>query len=583
MNSLETTELQIEVTADELAGATRTLVISFGGVESDAQFVASRTYDFETDFSGWTVEHGTYNRETPGANGTAFHLHSSTLLDGQCDLARSPQIRLKANSTLSLWNRYDTENPVPTPYDRANIGVVDLDAEGLPPGCPSCARTTIVPNGGRPYDLPPGTPNGACVTGGQAGWAGTNQTFAISTWDSSATNPGGMFTDHRVQIEAAYGTDGGLALEGFHFDEVTITNFDELVADAQPNQCGTGITGLSITNTSGPEGNGGTTSANFTVFLSPASGQQVTVDFATADGSATTADGDYQATSGTATFPPGSTSQPVSVTVNGDTQFEGNESFFVNLSNPVGATIGDAQGQGTIINDDGGGSGSTFVTELFHGYSELEDLAATGGVANTDFYSISQKPFSSYEIMVDATSGDIGPPLDVDRIASDGSTVIQSSVGTGPGFTRTLSWMNNTPGEVNNETVRVRSTGCTTDCGTDDVYGIHAFETTYSIPRFNNAGTQVTVLLLENPTNHDIGGYVYFWNPAGALVGTLPFSMTPKQLIVFNTATAAPGVGGTVTVVHSGRYGDLLGKTVALEPATGFSFDSPMLPRIKVN
>jgi len=82
---------------------------------------------------------------------------------------------------------------------------------------------------------------------------------------------------------------------------------------------------LLITNTAVAEGNGGTTSANFTVFLNPASGQQVTVDFATADGSATTADGDYQATSGTATFPPGSTSQPVSVPVNGDIKFEGNE------------------------------------------------------------------------------------------------------------------------------------------------------------------------------------------------------------------------------------------------------------------
>ena len=52
---------------------------------------------------------------------------------------------------------------------------------------------------------------------------------------------------------------------------------------------------------------------------------------------------------------------------------------------------------------------------------------------------------------------------------------------------------------------------------------------------------------------------------------------------MLNTATVAPGVGGSVTVAHDGRYGDLAGKTVALEPATGFSFDSPMLPRVKLN
>jgi hypothetical protein len=481
-------------------------------------------------------------------------------------------MRLKANSTLSLWNRYETENPVPIPYDRANIGVVDLDAD---------SRTTIVPNGGRLYDLPPGTPNGACVTGGEAGWSGTNQTFAISTWDSAATNPGGVFTDRRVQIEAAYGTDAGLALEGFHFDEVTITNFDELVADAQPNQCGSGVNGLSISDTSVTEGNGGTTSANFTVFLNPASGQQVTVDFATADGNATVADNDYVAASGTVTFPPGSTSQPLSVTVNGDTNFEGNESFFVNLSNPVGATIGDAQGQGTIINDDGVGGGSTFVTELFHGYVEQDNLAAVGGVANTDLYSISQKPLSSYEVLVDASSGDIGPTLELDRVAPDGSTVLQSAVATGPGFSRSLRWVNSTAGEVNTESIRVRSGGCTTDCGPDDVYQIHAFETTYSIPRFNNAGTQITVLLLQNPTDYPINGTIYFWSTPGAPVGNVPFSLAPKALTVLNTATVAPGVGGTVTVTHDGRYGDLSGKTVALEPATGFSFDSPMLPRVK--
>jgi hypothetical protein len=573
MNPGDVMQLQFEVTADELGGSTRSLIVSVGGVESDTQFVASRLYDFETDYSGWTVIDGTYNRESPGADGTQFHLHSTTLLDDQCDVARSPEIRLKANSTLSLWNRYETENPVPIPYDRANVAVVDLDAD---------TRTTIVPNGGRLYDLPPGTPNGACVTGGEAGWAGTNQTFAISTWDSSAMNPGGVFTDRRVQVEAAYGTDPGLALEGFHFDEVTITNFDEIVADAQPNQCGTGINGLSITNTGGPEGNGGTTSANFTVFLSPASGQTVTVDFATADGSATVSDGDYVAASGTVTFLPGTTSQPVSVTVNGDTKFEGNESFFVNLSNAVGATIGDAQGQGTIVNDDGGGGGATFVSELSHGYIEQDNLAAVGGVANTDFYSVSQKPYSSYEVLVDATSGDINP-LELDRIAPDGTTVLQSSAPVAQGFTRSLRWTHDVAGDTNDETIRVRSGDCTTDCGTDDVYRLRAYETTYAIPRFNNAGTQVTVLLLQNPTDYPIAGTVHFWTTAGALIASQPFTQAPKTTNVLNTSTVVPGVGGTLTVTHDGRYGDLSGKTVALEPATGFSFDSPMLPRVKGN
>jgi hypothetical protein len=573
MSFNETTQLEIEVTADELGGATRTLVVSIGGVESDVQAVASRTYDFETDFSGWVVIDPPYTRESPGANGTNFHLHSSAFLDDQCDLVRSPTLRLTATSTLSLFDRYDTEDPIPAgPYDRANIGVVDLDAN---------ARTTIVPDGGRLYELPPGTPNGACVTGGQAGWAGTQNTFAISTWSSAAVNPGGVFTGRRVQLEGAYGTDPLVNGDGFRFDEVTVTNFEELVPDTQPDICA-GVAGLSINDVSVTEGNAGTTTANFSVLLTPASSGVVTVDFATADGTAT-APSDYSSTSGTVTFNPGQTVQPVTVTVNGDTQFEGNETFFVNLSNPSGAPIGDGQGLGTIVNDDGGGGGSTFLTELFHGYSEIADLAPVGGAANSDFYVLSQKPGSSYEILVDATSGDIGPTLDVDRMAPDGSTVIQSSVATGQGFTRSLRWANATSNEVNTETIRVRSTQCTTNCGPDDVYNIHAFETTYSVPRFNNAGTQVTVLLLQNPTNYPIAGNVFFWDTAGTFIGEQIFNLAPKALIVLNTATVAPGVGGAVTVAHNGRYGDLSGKTVALEPATGFSFDSPMLPRLKVN
>ena len=50
-------------------------------------------------------------------------------------------------------------------------------------------------------------------------------------------------------------------------------------------------------------------------------------------------------------------------------------------------------------------------------------------------------------------------------------------------------------------------------------------------------------------------------------------------LLVLNTATVANGVSGAATVVHDGPYGGLVGKTVALEPATGFSFDSPMRAR----
>jgi hypothetical protein len=109
---------------------------------------------------------------------------------------------------------------------------------------------------------------------------------------------------------------------------------------------------IAINDVSVAEGNTGTVAANFTVSLSNASTSSITVTAATANGTAT-AGSDYVAVAPTVlTFAPGQTSKTFAVTVNGDTLNEGNETFFVNLTSPTGATIADAQGIGTIVDDD---------------------------------------------------------------------------------------------------------------------------------------------------------------------------------------------------------------------------------------
>ena len=100
------------------------------------------------------------------------------------------------------------------------------------------------------------------------------------------------------------------------------------------------------------EGNNGTQNAVFNLSLSAPSGSTVTVDFATADGSAS-APTDYLATSGTATFNPGQVSKQIVVQVVGDIAVEPNETFSVNLSGPTNATIAGAGfGLGTITDND---------------------------------------------------------------------------------------------------------------------------------------------------------------------------------------------------------------------------------------
>jgi hypothetical protein len=99
------------------------------------------------------------------------------------------------------------------------------------------------------------------------------------------------------------------------------------------------------------ERHSGTVAATFTVRLSSASGQPVSVVYATGNGTAV-AGSDYQAVSGTVTFAPGETSKTITVLVNGDRLGESDENFVVNLSGPTNASIADGQGVGTILDDE---------------------------------------------------------------------------------------------------------------------------------------------------------------------------------------------------------------------------------------
>jgi hypothetical protein len=108
---------------------------------------------------------------------------------------------------------------------------------------------------------------------------------------------------------------------------------------------------VSINNVAVVEGNSGTVNAVFTVTLSSATAQTVTVSFITTNGTAT-AGSDYVANSGLLTFNPGETSKTIPVVVNGDTTLESDETFFISLTSATNAAIFGGGGKGTIVNDD---------------------------------------------------------------------------------------------------------------------------------------------------------------------------------------------------------------------------------------
>ncbi|MFN5513449.1 MAG: Calx-beta domain-containing protein [Cyanobacteriota bacterium] len=113
---------------------------------------------------------------------------------------------------------------------------------------------------------------------------------------------------------------------------------------------------LTIQSVAGAEGNSGETRLfTFIVSLSGTVQGQVSVDYATANETATVENNDYVATTGTLAFFPGNTTNIIQITVNGDNIPELDETFMVNLSNPTGgAVLGQSQGVGTIINDESG-------------------------------------------------------------------------------------------------------------------------------------------------------------------------------------------------------------------------------------
>lgn len=111
---------------------------------------------------------------------------------------------------------------------------------------------------------------------------------------------------------------------------------------------------ISISDVSKKEGNGKkTTQFTFTVTLSAAYDQAVTMSFAAVNGTATTSDSDYVAKTGTLTFAPGETTKTITIVVNGDSKKEANETFYLDLfGNSGNSLFTKYRGTGTILNDD---------------------------------------------------------------------------------------------------------------------------------------------------------------------------------------------------------------------------------------
>jgi hypothetical protein len=126
---------------------------------------------------------------------------------------------------MEVWTNFNIEPEAPPWYDRANIGIWDIA---------SAARSLVEPSTGRLYNA--SGPEGTCGTGGQNGWADTFLSWATSGFTASDLGSAGIAGD-LIQLDVRYGTDPGLHLDGFRFDEVTLTDVFVAEPDAQSNVC----------------------------------------------------------------------------------------------------------------------------------------------------------------------------------------------------------------------------------------------------------------------------------------------------------------------------------------------------------
>jgi uncharacterized repeat protein (TIGR01451 family) len=335
------------------------LALGLGRVGEPLTFTISVTNVGQAAASAVVVS----NRFSPGVQVTAATttLGSCTNL-GTNVLCNIPSLAVGQKATLTITARATDTNLCsfqaavssndPDPNPSNNTAGLTFSV-GLP-GLRSASITVHGAAGGTNLVFPVslGGPFAQPVSVQYRTWAGVNPPPGdfIQTNGTLIFQPG--MTNLAVRVAVL---DDGV-YEGTQYCDLILENpvnavflngnwFDGTIVEYDP------APSLAIDDVGVVEGDAGETEAVFTVRLSGATAIPASVQFATANGTAL-AGSDYFSTNGTLTFAPGTNAQTVRVRVRGNTVNEPNETFFVNLSAPVDATIARAQGVGTITNDD---------------------------------------------------------------------------------------------------------------------------------------------------------------------------------------------------------------------------------------
>jgi hypothetical protein len=244
--------------------------------------------------------------------------------------------------------------------------------------------------------------------------------------------------------------------------------------------------------------------------------------------------------------------------------------------------------EGGYHSDDDDDTGNT----LGVGSVQQHDLAEEPvGLDDQDWVVVPTLAGHSYEVRLNGADlplawGDSCPDCaQFERVDSAG-TVLTGDVGTvivgsGPNaaqsYDRSIRWI--ATADSVSDFVRVKGSPVVAE-DARFVYTLRYYDTTYTVPRWNASGTQTTVFVLSSVVQAPVAAVVAFYDGTGTILHQLNVPLAPNSPVVFNTGSfaALAGRSGYALVAHTGGYGALSGKAVALEPSTGFTFDTPLQP-----
>jgi hypothetical protein len=219
-----TIQFTATVVSDQSPASPRTFNLQ---AEKDSQN-GTISFDFDADFSGWTVSTGTFTRVAGGAPGsTGSSLHSRSA-NNVCDAILSPVFTPSASSTMDLWVNFSIEGNAGagSRWDRAVVRVVNTT---------NGQKTLIAPTGVA-YNTTGSDPALCDGIGTLQGWSGDHLVWSQASFNLAS------FAGIPVQIEVRYSTDNSTlgtqgTAQGFWFDKVQVTNATGDGCDAQSNVC----------------------------------------------------------------------------------------------------------------------------------------------------------------------------------------------------------------------------------------------------------------------------------------------------------------------------------------------------------